>query len=528
MFIPQRNLLPIAHSAAGAIRDRRAVDSDNTHTRTIALPLAAGPFASEKLTLLKIVVFVAVAVILCAVVAAILCIKKKRRGAKQDAPGSQPKKPRRFGFFRSQSYGQVENPRGLNTGQSMTTVQRSLRSQLNNGQGTSGQGLTANQGTQRTNANGQNTGEVNRQESVRSIMTLPSYSLSPNATEQVIAREGERAGMDVVVEFPETAAEEEARREEEMESLYQIRLARRQENAEREARRQARREARDANDQSRLRQLNRESRRRRNGSAANINAGLNQRSAMLIAQHRSRSRETRVAEVTYGDLGNVRADGSRLRPRGRSQRANSTASDNDSRPLLLEAVHSSESNAQSSTSLQTSAHRTITSESSAPITLTSTRGSLTVDNSPRLSGEGQGSVYAEDTIEFPSFPPPEYEDDLRGDAPAYESQVGETREVSGTRPRSDTRDLTGAYNESDTGRQSPSSPDRGGDIPHIEVEPASAVSSSFPQVRMVEASVLEDEPNNTSTQASTEERGQRHRANSSSRLLGDDEPGDDR
>ena len=71
-----------------------------------------------------------------------------------------------------------------------------------------------------------------RNTSVRSVMTLPAYSQAPKETEQVIGREGERAGMDTVVEFPEDPAEEEARREEEMESLYQIRQARRQEVAE--------------------------------------------------------------------------------------------------------------------------------------------------------------------------------------------------------------------------------------------------------------------------------------------------------
>src|SRR5271155_1825429 len=74
---------------------------------------------------------------------------------------------------------------------------------------------------------------IDRNTSVRSVMTLPAYSQSPKESEQVIGREGERAGMDTVVEFPEDPAEEEARREEEMESLYQIRQARRQEIADR-------------------------------------------------------------------------------------------------------------------------------------------------------------------------------------------------------------------------------------------------------------------------------------------------------
>ncbi|KAI5283431.1 hypothetical protein KEM54_002135, partial [Ascosphaera aggregata] len=168
-------------------------------------------------------------------------------------------------------------------------------------QSSSGNNANVNQGS--TNTDGQDNGEVNRHQSVRSIMTLPPYSFTPKATEQIIAREGERAGMDMVVEYPETAEEQEARREEEMESLYQIRVARRQENAEREARRQARREAQNANDQARLRRLNQESRARRRNNLANVNGGHNQRSALLIAQHQSRDRAARVAEVTYGDIG---------------------------------------------------------------------------------------------------------------------------------------------------------------------------------------------------------------------------------
>ncbi|KAG9599721.1 hypothetical protein KCV04_g19601, partial [Aureobasidium melanogenum] len=85
---------------------------------------------------------------------------------------------------------------------------------------------------------------VNRHTSIRSIATLPAYSAVPHENEGVLGREGERAGMDTVVEFPETTEEEEGRREAEMESLWQIRQQRRQEAAEREDRRRRRREAR--------------------------------------------------------------------------------------------------------------------------------------------------------------------------------------------------------------------------------------------------------------------------------------------
>lgn len=64
---------------------------------------------------------------------------------------------------------------------------------------------------------------VDRNTSVRSVMTLPAYSRSVRENERILAREGERDGIDVVLEAPETEMEEEERREEEMESLYQIR-----------------------------------------------------------------------------------------------------------------------------------------------------------------------------------------------------------------------------------------------------------------------------------------------------------------
>ncbi|OCT46492.1 hypothetical protein CLCR_01939 [Cladophialophora carrionii] len=154
---------------------------------------------------------------------------------------------------------------------------------------------------------------VDRNTSVRSVMTLPAYSRTPKDTEQVIGREGERGGMDTVVEFPETVDEEENRREEQMESLYQIRLARRREIAEREERRRERREARDRGDTARLEQLRRESRQRASESAASLNGGASVSAATLIAEHQSRGRESRVSSVAYGSLGEVRHDGTRLR-----------------------------------------------------------------------------------------------------------------------------------------------------------------------------------------------------------------------
>jgi len=160
-------------------------------------------------------------------------------------------------------------------------------------------------------------GGVDRQTSVRSVMTLPAYTSVPRDDEGVLGREGERAGMDTVVEFPESTEEEEARREEEMESLYQIRTQRRTEIAEREERRRQRREARQRGDHVTLRRLRHESMLRA-GEMEDL------ASATMMSEHESRSRERRVSAVDYGALGLARHDGSRVR-------ANSNDSD---RPLL--------------------------------------------------------------------------------------------------------------------------------------------------------------------------------------------------
>lgn len=159
---------------------------------------------------------------------------------------------------------------------------------------------------------------VNRHTSIRSIMTLPAYSAIPHVGEGVIAREGDREGMDTVVEFPETVEEEEVRREEEMESLWRIRQQRREEAAEREDRRRRRREARARGDTVTLNAI-------RHESFLRTTYQQNNGSNAMISEHHSRPRERRVSAVSYADLGVARHDGSRVR-------ANSNESDN--RPLL--------------------------------------------------------------------------------------------------------------------------------------------------------------------------------------------------
>jgi len=177
----------------------------------------------------------------------------------------------------------------------------------NGTQNTSGGARTRN-GTATTPQTG-----VDRNVSVRSVMTLPVYRSKPDENEQVLGREGERDGIDVVVELP-TAEVEEALREEEMDALYQIRAARRRQIADREERRRLRREARDAGNVVALQQLR---------DVGRTQSDRNVREIEELRGEHERIRETRqraVSSVSYADLGVARADGTRLR-------ANSTESE---------------------------------------------------------------------------------------------------------------------------------------------------------------------------------------------------------
>lgn len=295
------------------------------------------------------------------------------------------------------SYGQVPNQAAQNTDNDTSY----------HGAGTAGPEMTATDG-------------VRRETSVRSIITLPSYSANPQPTEQVISREGEREGMDMVVEYPETAEEQESRRDDQMEALYQVRLQRRQELADREANRRERREARARGDSTRLSQLAAESRarstRRReaNSSTSSLNASA------VIAEHQHRERERRISSVSYAELGHVRHDGSRLR---------ADSHESDHHPLLQNAaVNASSPSLADPMSLasrvQSFASSIMTAETAGtetdPLVLgpTSTRGS-----SRPTSQTEEGDLGA-----FNIPPPPDYDHLHWGDAPAYDGPVSDRDE----------------------------------------------------------------------------------------------------
>lgn len=154
---------------------------------------------------------------------------------------------------------------------------------------------------------------VDRNTSVRSVMTLPAYRINATDNEQVLGREGERGGIDVVVEMP-TAEDDEASRENEMSTLYQIRLARRRQIEEREERRRLRREARQRNDPVALEEIRRQTRQAPGSNTTEVEE--------LRREHEriKASRQRAVSSVSYDGLGIARADGTRLR-------ANSTESE---------------------------------------------------------------------------------------------------------------------------------------------------------------------------------------------------------
>lgn len=292
--------------------------------------------------------------------------------------------------------------------------------------------------------------------SVRSILTLPTYHPSPRADEQLIAREGERAGVDTVVEYPETVDEEEARREADMAALYEIRQVRRREIEERSERRAARAEARENRDWARLEQLRLEGQSRQRGRAEaereragsgsgssltllptvspaampEQGVGGNSSSQSLIAEHTARaaSRERRISSVSYADLGLARHDGSRLRE---------NSVDSDHRPLLEGAAFmgtgaagtGSNSNSRRGSLFNTSIfrdgrHHRAASAESVVTTESEYAGAAGTEMTPQTSsGQRSGS---DPTVRTPSASepsppiedPPQYED-----APPYTSPV---------------------------------------------------------------------------------------------------------
>ena len=318
---------------------------------------------------------------------------------------------------------------------------------------------------------------VNRNTSIRSIMTLPPYHPTPRPHERLIAREGERAGVDTVIEFPETAEEEEERREEEMESLFQIRQLRRAEIAERNERRRERQEARAAGDWARLEQLRLQSQMRAraragsSGSAASSTsnlptAGQGINAHALLADHHARtaSHERRVSSVSYAELGLARHDGTRIR---------ADSMESDHRPLLESAAsmggdHRSPLHHNRAASAE-SVRTTDSDLDSVRITpQTSSNGRSGSDGNARTPSSGNSNGEPSPPVdEPPQYEPEPYQDE---EAPPYTSPVAERAEGPSRLPSARVPPYTSPVTN------------RGDAIPRL---PSLRVDSSLPSIEII-------------------------------------------
>ncbi|KAF4962757.1 hypothetical protein FSARC_9183 [Fusarium sarcochroum] len=313
---------------------------------------------------------------------------------------------------------------------------------------------------------------VDRNTSVRSIMTLPAYRPSANPNEQVLGREGERDGVDVIIDMPTEEAEEEARNEE-METLYQIRLARRQAIAEREARRDRRREARLQNDYRTLDQIRAETR------AANEDNTISELRTTVDQLKDNRQRS--VSSVSYADVGVARHDGTRIR-------ANSGESE---RVGLLSDAASMETAHQRGRSYSSAASHDDDFSSLAPAR---SRGA-SVRSASIDDRAGSSPELVEADLGDEAMPPPEYEDiplnddqsSINGPPPDY---PGPERSASQRTQQTTERDLGTDWQSPEippaehTGNTSPSSQNTGNvpqlpslrisQLPEIVIEPSSA------------------------------------------------------
>lgn len=236
---------------------------------------------------------------------------------------------------------------------------------------------------------------IDRHTSVRSVITLPAYRPDADTDERVLGREGERDGVDTVIEQP-TAEDAENLREEEMETLYQIRQTRRQQNAEREERRRQRLEAQQRRDNTALAQIRASAR-----TAQSDTHALDDLRANVGRIQESRNRS--VSSVSYGDLGVARHDGSRLR-----------ASSNDSERMgLLSDAASIAASTRSGAHSPAPRHRRVSSVASLDSEFAAggwptTRSRAGSRATSRSRANGSSPELLEADEEDGQRPPPEY------------------------------------------------------------------------------------------------------------------------
>ncbi|KAK5992931.1 hypothetical protein PT974_06356 [Cladobotryum mycophilum] len=235
---------------------------------------------------------------------------------------------------------------------------------------------------------------VDRNTSVRSVMTLPAYRQTASTNEQVLGREGERDGIDVIVDLP-TEEDQEVLRDEEMEAMYQIRVARRQQIDEQQQRRVERREARQRGDSAALANI-----RARARAASNGNPIDELRREMERAKE---IRQRSVSSVSYADLGVARHDGTRIR-------ANSN--DSERMGLLSDAASIAHSQREGARSPMHRREPSVSSVLSMDSDFPSPRLTHSRGGSQSISGARAGSSpeLVEADLGDESMPPPEYED----------------------------------------------------------------------------------------------------------------------
>lgn len=266
---------------------------------------------------------------------------------------------------------------------------------------------------QTTSANG--AVGIDRNTSIRSIVTLPPYRPTAPQSERVLGREGERDGIDTIIDYP-TEEHEEALREEEMNAMYRLRQARREHNADSADIRRQRQDAqarRDAHTINHLRQRSRDAQSSQAARVEELRAEIN------------RAKETRqksASSVAYGDLGVARHDGSRVRANSNESERVGLLSDTASiaafsahtrahsphgheRGGSRSSVVSMESEFSPPTIPQPTASRP-GSQSGAP---------RTSSHLARHSRAGSSPELVESDLGVESIPPPEYEDVPLGD-----------------------------------------------------------------------------------------------------------------
>ncbi|KFA65569.1 hypothetical protein S40285_04324 [Stachybotrys chlorohalonatus IBT 40285] len=330
---------------------------------------------------------------------------------------------------------------------------------------------TRRNGTARTNNRTSNISDtVNRHTSVRSVMTLPAYRPSAANNEQVLGREGDRDGIDVIVDLP-NEEDLERQRDQEMEAMYQIRAARREQSSARSERTREQEEAAARRDNAALADIRARTRAASNSHQTQIEELRGDIERLKDARQRS------VSSVSYADLGVARHDGTRLR---------ASSNDSERMGLLSDAASFTQSTRSRghSPGLRHQRNQSVSSVGSFDSDFTAPRRRSSAEDRAGSSPE-----LVEADVGTEAMPPPEYEDVSLND----ELDVPPNALVRSTTPmepppdytgpyrsgsqRTDRSSLYGARAEESTARAGGGSPAitlRTHQVPEIVVQPSSA------------------------------------------------------